>query len=182
MKMPKTSDLSDKCRLALGDLVVAFNDVEKLVKDFIGYLLNISSIEAEVVAFNLHLPALLPRLYALYEIQVCHDERQKKLSEVVKELYICNQKRNDFIHGEWVLGYNNNDFPIFSKPQINDRYKTNPPDLSLRFVNPDEIIALTNKLRRHEYDLNRIKTELKGFRHMNPPPDFLVHWPSQDER
>jgi hypothetical protein len=171
--------------VALGNLIVAFNDVEIFIRNFIGYLLRISHIETEIVTHNLHWDALLSRLYALYEAQVLQPEMQKELSDIIRELRKCNERRNEFIHGEWTLGFED-DMPIFKKPEINSRFKQNPPPedpdkAALRFVHPDKVNQLVNDLRKSESRLRDVKIKLKHFRHMNPPPTFLIRWQNEDD-
>jgi hypothetical protein len=179
--MSKKYDVSKDCRLALGDLVVVFNGVESCVRDFIGFLLRINCNQTEIITYKDHLPVLLNRLYALYEIEVCDDKRQKKLSKIVEGLQGCNSKRCEYIHGEWSLGFANNGKPIFYKSEINKNFKANPPDtISIKYVQPLEIHKLIAKLSEYEQGLWKIKRELKGLRLMNPPPKYLCRWQSED--
>jgi hypothetical protein len=183
--MSTNSNLSEECRLALGDLIIAFNVIESCARDFIGYLLKINNIQTEIVTYMDHLPVLLNRLYALYEIEVWDEKRQKRLSKIVEKLQGCNNKRCEYIHGEWLIGFSSflgNDKPMFSKAEINKRFKTNPPEsTSPRYVHPLEISELISELYLGEHELREIKAELKSFRHMDTPPDFLVKWPNEDE-
>jgi hypothetical protein len=179
--MSKMADLSNECLVALGNLIIAFNDVEMFLRYFIGSLLKISMTQTEIVTYYLHWNALLTCLYALYEKSVTKPKLQKELYTVLNELKHCGERRNEFIHAEWTFGSTDEDVPIFRKLHIERKFKQQPPPedpekAPLRWVHPDKINLLTNELRKHEYRLRDIQTKFRCFQNMNPRPEFLVEW------
>jgi len=202
--MSQKTDLSNELLVALGNLLVAFNDVDMLLKGFIGFLLRIGGIQSTIVTYRLHWPALLDRIYALYSAEVTRPDMQKQLSDILSEISKCNTRRNEFIHSEWTLGCGD-DVPILFKPVLDLRFKqdplpvdservplgevhpskanelTNPQKVSVREVRPDEVNALINDLRKREFQLRDVQSKLLLFRHMNPRPDFLIDWRTPDE-
>lgn len=174
--MSITSNQSNECLLALGELTVAFSEVESFMKEFIGYLLEISYTERQIVTSRLRWNDLLNQINALYQMNVSRQDMQDELYTILKKLKECNTRRNSYIHSDWILGYDDEDIPINARHMLTDKGLDAGENEPLKWVRPDEIRQLVNELRRYELDLQDAKRKLKKLREMNPPPDFIVNW------
>jgi hypothetical protein len=142
--------MNDEYIKGIGNVVIKFQSLEYLLKTSISELTNIKGIDAYVLTAQMLYSSLIELLKDLSKLKFSKDKIiYEELNELISELKIVQEKRNDIIHSYWFTNFENTEVTKFkmSKTQIVHEFK--PYEL-------DNIKLVINQIEEIYYKFNQL--------------------------
>jgi hypothetical protein len=153
-------DYREKHYPSIGNVVVAFQDIDFGVTYLLASLLNEDGKTVQAIAGSLRFPEKLKVLQAVANDKISDQALLERLNELVKQLNEAKDQRNSVVHGLWINPVKEVSLGFY-KPQIKKGVFNN----FLEVKSDDEIKAIVSIVQEAEKQLREYIGELtkRGF-------------------